>query len=155
MFNVAHPSSDLVLAVFDYDPESSPLQMVSRAAASGLHDAIGRVQVNLSAFHINTEYTLCFPLYYGEKAEEMIKPNGKVWIRLRKEYVDVRRALVVAALPPHPPVFVTVARPIDYQVAHYTTEGAVSSPRISIASGTYNVTSHSNGTLCVACRNRF
>ncbi|GKY95063.1 hypothetical protein MPSEU_000470500 [Mayamaea pseudoterrestris] len=123
-FNVAHPSSDLILAVFDYDPEASPLQMLSRAATTSLHDAIGRVQVNLSAFHANTVYTLCYPLYYGEKAEEMTKSNGKVWIRLRKEWVDVRRALVVAALPPHPPVFVTVARPVDYQVAHYTTEGA-------------------------------
>jgi hypothetical protein len=126
VFNVAHPSSDLVLAIFDYDPEGSPLQMVSRAAAS-LHDAIGRVQVNLSSFHMNTEYTLCYPLFFGEKAEEMVKPNGKVWVRLRKEWNDPRRALIVAALPPHPPVFVTVARPIDYQVAHYTTEGAVSS----------------------------
>jgi hypothetical protein len=99
--------------------------MVSRAA-SNLHDPIGRVQVNLSTFHPDTLYTLCYPLYYGENSEEAVKPNGKVWIRLRIEWVDVRRALITAALPPSPPVFVTVARPVDFQVAHYTTEGAVS-----------------------------
>jgi hypothetical protein len=114
-----------MLGLFDFDPENSPLQLASRATSS-LHDPIGRVQVNLSLLRQNTDYTLCYPLHCGESAADMDKPNGKIWIRLRKEWADVRQALFKSALPPNPPIFVTVARPIDFQLAHYTTEGPVS-----------------------------
>jgi len=40
-FRVSHPSSILTLGIFDYDPELSPLQVVSRATSS-VHDPIGR-----------------------------------------------------------------------------------------------------------------
>lgn len=58
MFNVAHPSSSLLIAVLDHDPEDSPFQIVSRAAASSLHDPIGRLNINLSNFQPDTVYTV-------------------------------------------------------------------------------------------------
>lgn len=56
-FNIGHPSSTLQIGVFDFDPELSPLQMVSRAAAD-VHDPVGRIQIHLSNFVPDTEYTL-------------------------------------------------------------------------------------------------
>jgi hypothetical protein len=61
VFNVSHPSSDLQIGLFDFDPELSPLQIASRATGD-LHDPIGRVQVNLSNFPTNTVLTLCYPM---------------------------------------------------------------------------------------------
>jgi len=82
VFNITHPSSILQLGLFDFDPELSPLQMISRAASdvSGMdllmrsivvcakthsyrpfveqvHDPIGRIQIHLSNFYPDTEYT--------------------------------------------------------------------------------------------------
>ena len=43
VFNVSHPSSDILIGLFDYDPETSPAQLLSRAAGD-LHDQVGRVR---------------------------------------------------------------------------------------------------------------
>jgi hypothetical protein len=56
-FNISHPSSDLLLGLFDYDPELSPIQVLSRTT-SDLHDPIGRLVVELSKFLPNTTYLL-------------------------------------------------------------------------------------------------
>lgn len=56
-FNVTHPSSSLLVAMFDYDPELSPLQIASRATGD-LHDPIGRIDIHLSNFIPETTYTL-------------------------------------------------------------------------------------------------
>lgn len=63
-----------------------------------------------------------YPLYYGETPEQRVKQRGTIWIRLRLEWVDRFKAFLAAVKPPDQTV-VSVARGIDFQVAHYTTEG--------------------------------
>jgi hypothetical protein len=58
VFNISHPASILFLGLFDYDPESSPLQMIARATSDGLHDPIGRIQISLATLAWDTEYTM-------------------------------------------------------------------------------------------------
>lgn len=57
-FNISHPSSDVYLGIFDYDPELSPLQIMSKAVSSDLHDPIGRIVIELSKYQANTTYVL-------------------------------------------------------------------------------------------------
>jgi len=45
-------------------------------------------------------------------------------MRLRVEWRDVKKAFLTAASPP-PENHVSVARAIDFDIAHYTTEGPV------------------------------
>ncbi len=56
-FKIEHPSSKLLLAVFDHDEARNPLQFLSRITHD-LHDAIGRVVVDVSGLHPDTTYTL-------------------------------------------------------------------------------------------------
>ena len=58
VFPIRNPSSHLLLGVFDYDPETSLGQLVQRGAQSQVHDAIGRVVINISNFRPGTEYVL-------------------------------------------------------------------------------------------------
>lgn len=58
VFNIAHPSSDLLLGLFDFDPEVSPLQTVSRVVSSSVHDPIGRVVINVARFWQDTIYNV-------------------------------------------------------------------------------------------------
>lgn len=99
VFNISHPSSSLYIGVFDHDHELSPMQLLSRAAAD-LHDPVGRVQIHLSNFAADTDYTLAYPLYYGEIKEQRKKVRGTLWVRMRVEWGDRRRAIVHAAMPP-------------------------------------------------------
>lgn len=123
VFNVSHPSSDLQVGIFDYDPELSPIQLASRAVGD-LHDAIGRIQINLSNFVSETVYTLKYDIFYGELAKDRVKTRGTVTVRMRLEWADRRKALLRGAMPP-PPNYVSVARKVDYQVVHYTAQGNV------------------------------
>lgn len=56
-FNVSHPSSNVLLGLFDWDSESSPIQMAMRFA-SDVHDPIGRILINVAAAVPDTIYTL-------------------------------------------------------------------------------------------------
>jgi C2 domain len=58
VFNILHPSSDVYIGIFDYDPSHHPMQLVSQLSSSNVHDPIGRIVVNLSHFHPNTSYLL-------------------------------------------------------------------------------------------------
>ena len=55
-FHIQHPSSILMLGVFDYD--EGPLE---------LHDPIGRVVIVPSMFEKDTMYTLKYPLYHEKE----------------------------------------------------------------------------------------
>jgi hypothetical protein len=55
-FNITHPSSTLLIGVFDFDPEKSPLQLISRAG-SDLHDPIGRIVIRPANYRQNVVYT--------------------------------------------------------------------------------------------------
>lgn len=56
-FNVAHPSSNILLGLFDWDPESSPVQ-VAMSMTSDVHDPIARVLINVSDAIPDTVYTI-------------------------------------------------------------------------------------------------
>jgi hypothetical protein len=60
-FQISHPSSILLLGVFDYD--DGPLHL-------NLHDPIGRVVIHTDEFENDTVYTLTYPLYHGDTQEE-------------------------------------------------------------------------------------
>jgi C2 domain len=57
VFNISHPSSDILIGMFDHDAELSPLQLVARATST-VHDPIGRLVINTENFVPGTEYTL-------------------------------------------------------------------------------------------------
>ena len=122
--NIFQPTSDILLALFDFDPQNSPMQQLTRAAASDLHDPIGRVRINLSKFSPGTTYDLKYPLYYGETEEYRKKTRGTVRVRLRLEFADVRKAMV-SALMPQQVSYVSVAKKTDFDIAHYTADGVI------------------------------
>lgn len=57
VFNISHPGADVLLGIFDYDPELSPLQLVSRVTST-VHDPIGRLVINVERFNPGTTYLL-------------------------------------------------------------------------------------------------
>ena len=123
VFNVSHPSSDILLALFDYDPESSPAQLLSRAA-SDLHDRIGRVRINIAKFLPDTTYNLTYPVFLGGEVDKHRKQDrGKLHVRLRIECTDARKT-VIAGLRPPKPSYLAVARQVDFEVSRYTVDGA-------------------------------
>jgi hypothetical protein len=125
VFNIAHPSSDLQLGIFDYDPELSPIQLVSRAAAD-LHDPVGRIHINISNFFANTVYTLKYNIFYGDLAKDRMKTRGTITLRMRIDWADRKKTVIASVIPPAPS-YVSVARTVDFQFAHYTAAGMVSS----------------------------
>ena len=66
MFNIAHPTSILMLGVFDYD--EGPLKN---------DDPIGRVVLHLDEFEAGTMYTLSYPLYHGDTQSEEVSSDRK------------------------------------------------------------------------------
>ena len=158
-FNVLHPSSDVFIGIFDHDSEHNPLHKATQVAMSSLHDPIGRIVVNLAHFKPDTVYllevhllyviaslfcpmssyltfhfscfTLQYPLYLGELKEHRIATRGTVTVRLRLEFPNVRNAILGGVNPP-PPSTVSVSRQIDFNVAHYTTDGIVDDRAFSL-----------------------
>lgn len=57
VFNVAHPSSNILLGLFDWDAERNPVQ-VAMSFASDVHDPIARIVVNVANVVPNTVYTV-------------------------------------------------------------------------------------------------
>ena len=57
--------------------------------------------------------------------------RGTVTIRLRLEFPNFRKAILGGITPP-PPSTVSVARSIDFNVAHYTTDGIVDDSNFSL-----------------------
>jgi hypothetical protein len=57
--------------------------------------------------------------------------RGTVTVRLRLEFPDVRNVIMSGVTPP-PPSTVSVSRRIDFDVAHYTTDGIIDDSKFSI-----------------------
>jgi hypothetical protein len=125
VFNINHPSSDLQIGIFDHDIELSPLQLLSRATGEDLHDPVGRIQIHTSNFLENTVYTLKYNMFYGDLAKDRLKTRGTITVRMRINWTARKKALIASVMPPAP-TYVSVARKIDFQVAHYTAQGMVS-----------------------------
>ena len=131
-FNIANPSSNIFLGLFDYDPELAPGQMLARGVSSEVHDSIGRVVLNMTNFRPGTTYVLHYNLYAGELLEQREKPNGTVTVRLRIEHNDSPRQAMLTGLSPPEESMVCVSRKIDYDVANYVADGAVDDTKFSL-----------------------
>lgn len=89
IFNVMHPSSDLLVGVLDYD---SP-ELIAR------HDPIGRIQMDVSQMRPGTEYIVDFNLYPSAVVKKR-DAKGTIKLRLRLELHNERKALLAAMKPP-------------------------------------------------------
>jgi hypothetical protein len=65
MLHQAHPSSILMLGLFDYD--EGPLKV---------DDPIGRIALHLGNFSTDTMYTLTYPLYHGDTQAEDVRERS-------------------------------------------------------------------------------
>jgi hypothetical protein len=130
-FRIAHPQSDLIVGVFDYDPPNSPIQIATQSLGSN-HDPIGRCVVKLSRLLPQTEYTLTYPLYFGELDEHREKARGTLTLRIRIQYDDKRKTLL-AAMKPLPPSLLSCSTKIDYELLDYTSQGADDAKAFSVA----------------------
>jgi C2 domain len=136
-FRIAHPQSDLIIGVFDYDPPHSPIQLATQTIAS-LHDPIGRCVVKLSRLLPQTEYTLTYPLYFGELDENREKARGTLTVRVRIQYYDKRKTLL-AAIKPLPPSLLSCPAQVDYELLEYTSQGAEDAKAYSVATLTRHI----------------
>jgi hypothetical protein len=136
-FRIAHPQSDLIIGVFDYDPPISPIQLATQTL-SGIHDPIGRCIVKLSGLLPQTEYTLTYPLYFGELDEHREKARGTLTLRVQIHYYDKRKTLLAAMKPP-PPSFLSCPTQIDYELLDYTSQGADDAKIFSMATFTRHI----------------
>lgn len=89
IFNVRHPSSDLMIGVLDYD---SPAPMAR-------HDPIGRTEINVTNMRPGTEYILFYDLYPSATVKKR-EAKGSIKLRIRLELHDERKALLAALQPP-------------------------------------------------------
>lgn len=122
VFNILHPSSQLMLGVFDYDAD---LGIVSEAS----HDVIGKANINLTNFSPGTVYTLRYDLI--AQGPEGPYANGRITVRYRVEWFDERKTLVAAMIPP-PPCYVSVEKKEDFKITHYTLVGEENPHELSI-----------------------
>lgn len=112
-FNIMHPSSQLMLAILDYDT-INPLQA---------DDPIGRVMIDPSNLRPMTDYTMQFDLTTSSLVSNR-KTNGTVTLRVRVEWESERKALIKAVMPP-PQIYVNVLRQRDFLASHYAIVGEV------------------------------
>lgn len=132
VFNIANPSSNLFLGLFDFDPELAPGQLLAKGVSSEVHDAIGRVVLNMTNFRPGTTYMLHYNLYAGELLEQREKANGTVTVRLRIEHNDSPRQALLTGLNPPEQSVVCVSRKIDFDVANFVADGAVDDKAFSL-----------------------
>eukprot|EP00529_Nitzschia_sp_RCC80_P008506 CAMPEP_0113512820 /NCGR_PEP_ID=MMETSP0014_2-20120614/39536_1 /TAXON_ID=2857 /ORGANISM="Nitzschia sp." /LENGTH=1224 /DNA_ID=CAMNT_0000409189 /DNA_START=63 /DNA_END=3733 /DNA_ORIENTATION=+ /assembly_acc=CAM_ASM_000159 len=120
IFHMAHPSSVLNLAVFDFD--------------GGLlddHDLVGRVSIDLSTLLPDTEYVLHYNLHATNRVSD--RPvQGQIKIRLRMEISDERK-VALAALQPPPPIHVNAKKRRDFRVIRETCLGNVDEERYNVS----------------------
>jgi hypothetical protein len=116
-FNINHPSSILMLGVFDYD-------------AATTHDPIGRVIVNMANFQSDTTYLLHYALHDDPKQED---DQGTIIIRLRVEWKNESDARKLAfKLPPR--FLINVDNQKAFGVLRYICRGRVNMEQPSVES---------------------
>jgi hypothetical protein len=116
IFDIMHPTSQLMLAVLDYD---------SLNPFDG-DDPIGRVTIDPSNLCPMTDYTMQFDLSTSSLVANR-KLNGTVTVRVRIEWENGNeRKALIKALNPAPEIYVNVARHRDFLASHYAIVGGVS-----------------------------
>jgi hypothetical protein len=109
---VSHPTSILMLGVFDYD--EVPVDY---------HDPVGRVVISTANFRCNTEYVLHYKLHHDAREDDAV-PRGTIIIRMRIEWEDESEAMKMS-FTPAPRFIINVDNDKSYQVLRYLTRGAV------------------------------
>lgn len=107
IFNILHPSSQVMVGVFDHDS----------GFTQGSHDPVGRVVVNLTNLRPGTLYTRTYNIY--ESANEGRIEQGTITLRIRVELPSPRRTLLAATVPLLQQD-VSVADFHDFEVVHHT-----------------------------------
>lgn len=121
VFRMSHPSSQLMLGVFDYDHHRGGLDD---------HDPAGRVTVDVTNFAPSTDYVLSYEIY-ASVLNNVRKPRGKVTIRLRIEYDDFQK-FSLGALSLRPLNHINVPKKTDFKVAYFTCNGEENIDRFSM-----------------------
>lgn len=122
VLNIMHPSSQIMVGVFDFD---------SGITDAG-HDSVGRAVVNLANLRPGVLYTKTYELH--PSARHGRTANGSIALRLRVEFPDERSALLASALP----VFfydVSIAEKQYFRVVYHTITHGVSAGRLQESSG--------------------
>ena len=119
VFDIMHPSSQLMLAVLDFD-SVNPMDD---------DDPIGRVTIDPSNMRPMTDYTLQFDLVTSSLVANR-KMTGTITVRVRVEWENERRALMKCVMPV-PQIYVNVSRHRDFLASHYAVVGGVSYEIIS------------------------
>lgn len=119
IFKVRHPTSILMLGVFDYD--ETPIDF---------HDPVGRVVINTSSFRCNTDYVLHYKLHHDPR-EIDDEPRGTIRIRLRLDWEDESEAMKMS-FTPAPRFMINVDNVKSHYVLRYLTRGAIDMEQSSL-----------------------
>lgn len=111
-FHVRHPTSLLMLGVFDYD--DAPLDN---------HDPVGRVVINTAKFYSNTEYLLRYNLHHDPRQNDKAS-RGSILIRMRLEWTSEVEAMKASYIAP-PKFIINCPTTQSHHVLRYLTRGSV------------------------------
>jgi hypothetical protein len=111
VFRMAHPSSQVLIGVFDYD------------SAKGInsHDAIGRVSIDVTNFRRDTDYLLTYDLYRSVLDNER-ETFGTITVRLRLEYDSYRDFVKGSVLIP-PLNYINLPKKAGFRASYFVCNG--------------------------------
>ncbi len=107
-FRMAHGSSQILIGVFDHE--------IDKGATP-----IGRVSVDATNLHPNTEYVLVFDLYKSI-LDNVRREVGKLTIRLKMEYHSFKD-VVIGSLQIPSLNYINLAKKADFRCAHFVCYG--------------------------------
>ena len=113
LFRMAHPSSQILIGVFDYDSEKN--------VAFNSHDAIGRISIDITNFRRDTEYVLTYDLYRSVLDNER-QTYGTLTVRLRLEY-DSFREFVKGSLELPPINYMNLPQKNAFKTSYFVVHG--------------------------------
>lgn len=113
MFHVKHPSSQILIGVFDYDSGT--------AFNIDSHDAIGRVSIDVTNFRFDTEYVLTYDLHREVLANER-RIYGTITVRLRLQY-DSYRDMIMGSLRLPPINHVNLPSKQAFKTSYFVVHG--------------------------------
>ena len=116
-FRVCHPSSILMVGVFDYD--EAPIKN---------HDPIGRVVINTVNFKSNTTYNLHYTLHDDPQQRD---DRGTIQLRLRVEWKNEAQALRASFSTP-PRFLINVETQKSLALIRYSCRGRLNTETASI-----------------------
>lgn len=116
-FHIQHPSSILMLGVFDYD--DNPLES---------HDPIGRVVIVPTLFEKETMYTLKYPLYHENES------RGTLTVRLRIHWHNAADASKAQSFVRPPRFIINVRTAKAWKTLRYLTRGSTDMTDVTLES---------------------